>query len=447
MSSIKFINHASVLLSNGKIGLLTDPWYEGSILNDGWSLLYENETSDIQQILEKTTHIWISHEHPDHFSVNFFLKYKDLIHKRNIKILFQNTKDKRVITFLKSKFFLVEELSNSKEYQLDNDFKIQIQKFGFYDSALIINLQNKKIINLNDCIIEDKQELKNFAKKYGPADILLTQFSYAAWKGGKNNIDWRQNAAIEKINGINEQLKYLSCKKLIPFASFNYFSNSENFYLNDKMNTPMIVKEAVEAKNKEINVTIMQPLEEQSIINLNQDNNSILFWNKIYENAKQLPKLSYGNLEFNELKNNFYTYQKKVFKNNSRLFMLMVSFLPMLNIFKTLNIYLIDLDITVKFSIFSDLNISKDNKYDVAMHSRSLNFIFLNDFGYDTLTANGNFETSREGFSKLTKSLSIGSLNTLGYKFSLGLLFNPSIYLFFFYMLSKVSKNLENPYD
>ena len=127
--------------------------------------------------------------------------------------------------------------------------------------------------------------------------------------------------------------------------------------------------------------------------------------------------------------------------------MFLVSLLPMLNIFKSLKIYLIDIDIIVEFSIFSDLNIIKDSEYDVAMHSRSLNFIFLNDFGYDTLTANGNFETSREGFAKLTKSLSIGSLNTLGYKFSLGLLFNPSIYLFFFYMLSKVSKNLENPYD
>ena len=29
------------------------------------------------------------------------------------------------------------------------------------------------------------------------------------------------------------------------------------------------------------------------------------------------------------------------------------------------------------------------------MHSNSLNFIFKNEFGYDTLTANGNFETKR----------------------------------------------------
>ena len=92
MPNIKFVNHASVLFSNDNIGLLTDPWYEGSILNEGWRLLYENDSSDIQDLLNKTSHIWISHEHPDHFSVNFFLKYKDLIIDRGIKILFQNTK-------------------------------------------------------------------------------------------------------------------------------------------------------------------------------------------------------------------------------------------------------------------------------------------------------------------------------------------------------------------
>ncbi len=447
MPNIKFVNHASVLISDDNTGLLTDPWYEGNILNEGWSLLYENNESDIYEVLNKTTHIWISHEHPDHFSVNFFLKYRELILKRDIKIIFQNTKDKRVVSFLRSKSYHVHELNNSEIFKLDKDFEIQIQKFGFYDSALIINLKGKKIINLNDCIIENETETRGFAKKYGPADILLTQFSYAAWKGGKSNIDWRSNAAREKIDRITEQLNQLSCNELIPFASFNYFSNSENFYMNDKINTPMHVKNIIEARNKNINVTVMKPLEAQDTYNLNQKKDSLLFWKNIYENINVLPKLSYKNLEFNELKLNFENYQKKIFKNNSKIFMLCISLIPWINIFKKINIYLYDLNTTVRYSIFSELQICKENKYDVVMHSRSLNFIFLNDFGYDTLTANGNFETSKEGFAKLTKTLSIGSLNTLGYKFSLSLLFNPSIYLFFFYMLSKVSKNIENPYD
>ena len=45
------------------------------------------------------SHIWFSHEHPDHFSVGFFLKFKELIKQKNITILFQHTRDKRVKDF------------------------------------------------------------------------------------------------------------------------------------------------------------------------------------------------------------------------------------------------------------------------------------------------------------------------------------------------------------
>ena len=60
------------MISNSDISLLTDPWYAGNVFNDGWSLLYENEIKEIIDTIENITHIWISHEHPDHFSIKFF---------------------------------------------------------------------------------------------------------------------------------------------------------------------------------------------------------------------------------------------------------------------------------------------------------------------------------------------------------------------------------------
>ena len=186
MQEIKFVNHVSVLISNNESTLLTDPWYEGNILNDGWSLIHVNKPDDIYKILEKTSHIWISHEHPDHFSVSFFNNYKDLIIKRGIKIFFQKTKDRRVYNFLKVKGFNIIEIEDDSSHHLNKDFTIRIKRFGFYDSALIIDINGQRIINLNDCIIENKNDLIKFAKKYGPAKLLLTQFSYAAWKGGKD---------------------------------------------------------------------------------------------------------------------------------------------------------------------------------------------------------------------------------------------------------------------
>ena len=86
-----------------------------------------------------------------------------------------------------------------KKYQLDDDFSIKCIKSGFYDSN-IVELGDKKIFNLNDCPIETVEEIKEFNKKYGTCDLLLTQFSYAAWKGNKSNEQWAKNSALNKIN-------------------------------------------------------------------------------------------------------------------------------------------------------------------------------------------------------------------------------------------------------
>ena len=100
-TEIQFINHASVLISNKAICLLSDPWYKGEAFNNGWKLIYENSNEEIYSMLKnKVTHIWLSHEHPDHFSIPFFKEFKSIIIKNKIKILFQATKDKRVMGYL-----------------------------------------------------------------------------------------------------------------------------------------------------------------------------------------------------------------------------------------------------------------------------------------------------------------------------------------------------------
>lgn len=114
MSSIKFVNHASVIINDEKISLLSDPWYSGTAFHDGWSLIYENKEDDIKNILNNITHIWISHEHPDHFSVPFFKKYASYLKEKKIKILFQETKDKRIVKFISSMGIEIKELINKK---------------------------------------------------------------------------------------------------------------------------------------------------------------------------------------------------------------------------------------------------------------------------------------------------------------------------------------------
>ena len=97
---IRLINHSSIFIeavsNNENIKLLTDPWYTGLAFNNGWSLLYENDKSEIKNILHQVDFIFLSHEHPDHFSIDFFKNFSHIIKQKKIKIIFQFTKDKRV---------------------------------------------------------------------------------------------------------------------------------------------------------------------------------------------------------------------------------------------------------------------------------------------------------------------------------------------------------------
>ena len=76
------------------------------------------------------------------------------------------------------------------------------------------------------------------------------------------------------------------------------------------------------------------------------------------------------------------------------------------------------------------------------MHSESFAFILDNEFGFDTLTVNGNFECQNKGFSKIAKLLSLGSLNAMGINITINFIFRPDIYLLFIQKLFKAQKNI-----
>ena len=91
MTKIEFVNHASYIIEHGGIRLITDPWIEGTAFNEGWSLI---EPTHLQYTdFKDITHIWFSHEHPDHFSPPNLKSIPEELRK-NITVLFQYTKDK-----------------------------------------------------------------------------------------------------------------------------------------------------------------------------------------------------------------------------------------------------------------------------------------------------------------------------------------------------------------
>jgi L-ascorbate metabolism protein UlaG (beta-lactamase superfamily) len=95
MPSIEFVNHACVIIDTGHERILTDPWLGGTAFDDGWSLVAETgrTINDLD-----FSHIWISHEHPDHFSPR---DLKALAPERIAKtpLFYQRTPDGKVAAF------------------------------------------------------------------------------------------------------------------------------------------------------------------------------------------------------------------------------------------------------------------------------------------------------------------------------------------------------------
>ena len=130
-------------------------------------------------------------------------------------------------------------------------------------------------------------------------------------------------------------------------------------------------------------------------------------------------------------------------EKNSK-FLIFFSFkIKFLKFFQPINIFLLDHEKNYEFSLVDGFKKTSNKTPDISMHSESLLFIFKNDFGYDTLTVNGCFKATKEGFIKSTRSFAIGSLNSMGLKLNLGLILNFNLILFFIKLLRKVSKKLK----
>ncbi|MGH7895652.1 MAG: MBL fold metallo-hydrolase, partial [Candidatus Binatia bacterium] len=176
------MNHSSYVVDSGGVRLICDPWLEGTAFNNGWALLSKTvfQYDDFRGI----THLWFSHEHPDHFSPPNLRKIP-AEHRRNITVLFQATTDRRVVDFCaKLGFKDVRELARDQWYEIAPSVKLLCHPCGgFEDSWLCIRTPEATLLNLNDCWIVDREPLLAIARLVGQVDVLTTQFSVSAWDG------------------------------------------------------------------------------------------------------------------------------------------------------------------------------------------------------------------------------------------------------------------------
>ena len=437
---LTFVNHACCKLIAGETGLLFDPWIDGSAFNDGWDLLIPTPLP-LDGVMAGITHIWLSHEHPDHFSPSFLARIAPA-HKDRVTILFQSTRDHRVAQFCRGLGFRVVEMEESLPLALGGGVIATCGPHDFYDSWLHVSDGKQSVINLNDCQIAAPADLARLAKLFGPPTLMLSQFSYAAWKGGKDDRRFREEAAQKKRDTLTVQTRILQPRYALPFASFIYFSNVENAYLNDAMNTPRQAAATLAAAGT-IPV-VLYPGDEWQI---GAPHDSAAALARYDERLAELPRLPLRgpgeSVGLDRLREAFTTYRARMLAQNSRLLIALLGKLPILGTFQPIAIRLTDLDTLISFSLLDGIAVLAGGAADVAMHSSSLLFLLKHDFGYDTLTVNGRFECSAEGFAKMTRALGIGSLNAMGISIAPSLLFNLRVLMILMGKLQQVMTRMK----
>jgi hypothetical protein len=227
---IRFVSHASFSLESGGITLLSDPWLFGKAFNQGWALLSPAATVP----WEKIDYVWISHQHPDHLHFPT-LKSLPPQEKNRLTMLYQKHASPRIPKVLRGLGYPnVQELTLNKWTTLRGGIKVLCGSVGSMDSWMAIHADKMKVLNLNDCIIEP-DHLKVISKLVGKVTVLLTQFSFANWIG---NYADELGEAEAKLRDLRFRVDLLKPEATIPFASFIYFCNQENCWMNEFAVTP-----------------------------------------------------------------------------------------------------------------------------------------------------------------------------------------------------------------
>ena len=234
MTQIEFVNHASLVVNHGRVRLICDPWLEGSVFDNGWDLLTEPQFPYAR--FREITHIWFSHEHPDHFNTLTLNKISEAL-RPNITILYQDSVDKKVVRYCTDMGFgRVIEMKSTEWIDLGDDLEVHCEMHDNGDSWLAVRSPDTSILNLNDCVLHSHGDLGKVARTVGQVDVLATQFSYANRVGNPGDRPTLDAAAEEKLRWLKSQILHLSPRYVIPFASFSYFSHEDNWYLNAGIN-------------------------------------------------------------------------------------------------------------------------------------------------------------------------------------------------------------------
>ena len=380
----KFYNHSSFLIDD----ILVDPWFSGSVFLSSWDLLSELKYN-INSI--NYNYIFISHEHPDHFHIPTL---KEISNPEAKTIIFHKTVDGKVLNFIKEMGFKTLECVNG-DYNDLNFGSLRVESNGFDSFFVYKKKTGVTYVNLNDYQVIDEKDLIKLG--ITNVDFLLSQFTYANWAGNKDDEQTPKKAQSIIYERLSKQFKILKPKKWIPFASYNYFSHEENFYMNKHVPSLDDIKKF--AESKDINCYFPHP-------DTYYDERLSSMGVQYFTTMKKLIKPKHKNKPVD-------------FKNLEISFNKMCDTLHLDNDMKEFNadtcvIEISDLKQSVEFDIKNKVFEKTNSNYDISMSSECLDFMMKNKWGRGTVLISGRCQLNTDTVNKFFNQTNLWYNNNIG---------------------------------
>jgi hypothetical protein len=239
MLGISTTGNATLIAYDDRAILATDPWFgeENPAYFGSWGLSHRIPAACKRDILD-AEYIWFSHGHPDHLNV------ASLEQIRGRKILLADHVGGRIHDDLRRRGFTVAILPDRRWVDLSRNIKVFCISTMLQDSVLLIDINKRLFVNLNDAASWDCTLLiRSIAAQY--------RYSYLMCLSGYGDADMinfydehgvfvvpaaSQKPAVGRK--ISLRARSLGIRSVIPFSSFHSYQRADSIWAQNYI-TPL----------------------------------------------------------------------------------------------------------------------------------------------------------------------------------------------------------------
>lgn len=404
--SIELVDHACLVIETGSVRLVTDPWLTGRVFENGW----EHLTEDRPSLTELAPNIiWISHEHPDHFSPST-LKSVPQRSRPDITVIYSVAVGSQIAAYCAELGFSTLPIPLDKPLGFE-EFTFRSGPVGS-DSWLWVE-SDTTILNLNDCRLADASALQNLRSVVGSPDVLATQFSYANWVGNPGDSELPRIARRMTEEQIRSQIDVLEPDWVLPFAAHIRFCHSENSWWNATAPSPEWAADVIKSTGHF--PIVLAPNERWTIGREWDSPKSISKWSVLMAKAIEHPLQVSESVDLSALTSSFTVMQQLLYESHD---WAAVIDLANAGLLPATLVRVPDLQLTLSFDVIAGLSVVDAlEDWDISLSSEALSAVLRTPYGRGTLTINGRFVANYETLNRFFTQTQLFYATNVGLRF------------------------------